>query len=79
MSRVELAEAIESFLEGSGSPWLWDDLARARLESKELVQIRDRCVALDAEFPPTEPGHFCGAEGLAVLKEYARQLRDPAG
>ena len=79
MTRTELADAIEAFLAGTGNPWLWDDLACIPLETMDLERIRDRCLALDAEFPPTEPGHFCSAGGVAVLGEYVRQLRDPAG
>lgn len=76
LSRMEVARVLEDFVEGTGSKWAWDDFTSLSLEDAELERIRIRCAALDSEFPPAEKGNFCGEEGLAVIRRYARELAE---
>jgi hypothetical protein len=75
MTRVEVARAIESFLDHGDSPWDWDDFTSVRIGDPDLDAIRARCAQLDREFPPDEPGQYCGPDGVAVLRGLIRELR----
>ena len=75
LSRKDVAQILEGFLDGTGHEWAWDDFTTFPLEDPELERIRIRCATLDSEFPPAEKGHFCGAGGLAVIRGYIRDLR----
>jgi hypothetical protein len=75
MTRTEIANLIESFLDGSCGEWEWDDFIQTPLKDPEPEEFRRRCDRLPQEFPPTERGHYCGAEGFKVLKQIAADLR----
>ena len=75
MTKTEIADLIESFLDGSCGDWDWDDFIHTRLNDPELENIQRRCDRLPLEFPPTERGHYCGAEGVEVLKKMVEDLR----
>ncbi|HLY99109.1 MAG TPA: hypothetical protein VKT33_08590 [Candidatus Angelobacter sp.] len=77
MDRFEVAKVLENFLEGSGGPWDWDDFTQGMsLKDPELEAIRRRCAGLGTEFPATSPNHYCGEEGLKVLRSYITSLRE---
>ena len=75
MTRHEVADCIESFLNATGGPWDWDDFIHATIDDPDLTAIQTRCAKLPEEFPPTEPNHYCSAEGFEVLREFVQDLR----
>ena len=77
LTRQEVAQILEDFLDGSGKPWDWDDFTLGMsLENDELEAIRVRARGLGQEFPPDSPNEYCNEQGLAVLRDYVRQLRN---
>jgi hypothetical protein len=78
MSRRELADQIEAFLDGSAGPWDWDDLCTYRLTDPELEQVRQECCGVDERFPPTAPGQYCSDAGVAFLRAVINRLREGA-
>jgi hypothetical protein len=74
-TRQEVAKILEDFVSSCGNEWAWDDFLSFAIEDEELELIRIRCNRLDSEYPATEKGHFCGSEGLEIIRGYARQLR----
>jgi hypothetical protein len=79
LDRFEVAKILENFLQGSGSPWEWDDFALGMsFRNPTLEAIRQRCIGLGNEFPPASPNSYCGEEGLMVLQCYIRELRKPS-
>lgn len=78
MTREAVATTIENFLNGVGGPWDWDDFISFPITDPRLDEIRERCNALSAEFPSTEPGHYCGPDGFEVMRGFVRGLRKPA-
>jgi hypothetical protein len=75
-TREEVAKILEDFVSSRGHMWAWDFISFA-MEDKELELVRSRCARLDSEFPATEKGHFCGPDGLEIIRGYVRQLRTP--
>jgi hypothetical protein len=75
LTSSDVAAEIEAFVNGSGGPWDWDDFISIPIKDTKLDQIRQRCGRLPDEFPPTEAGQYCGAEGLAVLRSILSDLR----
>jgi hypothetical protein len=75
MSRGQLASVLESLAEGTAGPWDWDDFLSVPIGDPDLDRIRLRCSRLDEEFPPDEPGRYCGEGGLAVLRQFVAELR----
>lgn len=77
MSRPEVAQILEHFLQGSGTPWEWDDFTQGMsLKNPRLEAIRRRCAGLGKEFPPLSPSEYCGEEGRKVLQSYVTELRE---
>jgi hypothetical protein len=76
MTRTELADLLEGFVNGTCGDWEWDNFLSVPHDDPEIEKIHDRCEQLDVEFPPTKPGQFCNEEGEAILLYYARQLRE---
>ena len=75
LTREEVASEIETFLDGSGGTWDWDDFLSIKISDPELEAIRQRCADLPYEFPPREAGHYCSPEGAKVLRSIVRELR----
>jgi hypothetical protein len=77
MSRGEVADTIERFVEGIYRKWEWDDFCSFPIVDPELDLIRARCVSLPQEYPPTEKGHYCSHAGLEVMRQIVLELRMP--
>ena len=76
LSNQEVAQILEDFLEGRGSRWAWDDYTLGMsFEDGHLEEIRIRCVGLSREFPPDKPNEYCNEQGLALIRDYIKQLR----
>jgi hypothetical protein len=71
-TREEVAKILEDFVSCRGHAWDWDDFLSFQMEDEELESIRARCNGLDAEFPATEKGHFCGPDGFEIFRGYMR-------
>ena len=78
-TRAEIADTIQSFVDGTGGPWDWDDfICGGSIEDPTLEAIRDRCASLSQEFPPLQPGHYCSDAGVEVMRGFIRRLRAEA-
>ena len=75
MQPEEVADVIESFLDGTCGRWDWDDFISVPLSNSQLNEIRVRCAGLPDRFPPTEAGYYCGPEGFEVMRALVRELR----
>ena len=71
----EVANTIEGFVNGTGDQWAWDGFISIRLGDPELEAIRQKCVAIRAEFPPSDPRAYCSDAGLAIMREIVQNLR----
>lgn len=69
---IELALAIETFLDGSGGPYDWDDA----LQGEELKDVKDFCVSIQLLYPSVERGSYTSDEGEKVLSRLAIELRN---
>jgi len=75
MTSEEVAKTIEAFVNGTGRQWDWDDFTSIRLKDPELEKIRQRCVSIPDEFPPSTRSEYCNASGLQVMRDLAQSLR----
>lgn len=76
LSKLEVAQILQDFLDGTGQPWAWDDFTLGpSFEDSYLDRIRVRCLRLGEEFPPTKPHHYCSEQGLEVIRAYIRELK----
>jgi hypothetical protein len=78
MTRAEMAQRIEGFLDGTSGPRDWDDFCSFRLRDPELETLRQQCCDVDLTFPPTRPSEYCNDEGVAFLRGIVRRLRGEA-
>ena len=74
----EVANTIDSFVNGGGKQWDWDGFISIRLEDPKLEAIRQKCVAIRDEFPPTNPQDYCSEEGLNIMRRMVEELRGTA-
>ena len=75
LSKGQVANIIEDFLEGRGDTWGWDDFISTRIQDPELERVRLLCVELPDRFPPKKPEYYCSDEGLEVLRTLVTSLR----
>jgi hypothetical protein len=67
-TREEVTKILDDFLSSRGGAWDWDDSLSFSLDDQELETIRNRGAKLDSESPATEKDHFCGSQGLAIIR-----------
>lgn len=71
----EVANTIEGFANGTGKQWDWDGFISIRLDDPDLEAIRQRCVSIRDEFPPSDPKAYCSEAGLKVMQQIVQDLR----
>jgi hypothetical protein len=71
----EVAKTIESFVNGTGRQWDWDGFISIRLDDPDLEAIRQKCISIRDEFPPSDPRDYCSEAGLNVMRQIAQDLR----
>ena len=75
-TKEEVASTIENFINGTSGPYDWDDFVSIPIKDAELNKIRLHCANLYKEYPPQKDGHFCSEEGVKVLSNYIKKLRE---
>lgn len=75
LTKDEVANEIEAFLNGTGGAYDWDGFCTFKLDNPKLEKIRARCAQLGDEFPSDASGDYCNEEGLKVLRGYVKDLR----
>jgi hypothetical protein len=75
MSKLEVAEQLDSFLSGRGENWDWDDFMSVKINDPELDRIRVLCAGLPKKYPAQIQGAYCNDQGLAVLQSLLQELR----
>lgn len=76
ISHLETASIIERFVEGKSAKWEWDDFISTPISDRTLENIRIRCSQLRKDYPPTTTERYTNDEGLGILRQYVRQLRE---
>ena len=71
----DVANTIEGFINGIGDQWTWDGFISIRLSDPELEAIRQRCVSIRDEFPPSDPRAYCSDAGFAKMRQIVQDLR----
>lgn len=77
LSREEVAEYIDNFLQNRGGDYDWDDFTSIPLDYDPYLEgIRLKCGAVRDEYPPP-PGvaAYCNEQGMQVLREMLDELR----
>ena len=75
----EVANTIEGFVNGTGNQWAWDGFTSIRLDDPELEAIRQKMVALPAEFPSPNPKDYCNEQGMERMRQIVQELRARSG
>ena len=77
-TREEVAKTLEELIGGTGRQWDWDGFTSIRLDDPELEAIRQRCVTIPVEFPPTTRTAYCSEAGLQIMRGLVKSLRSQA-
>ena len=75
LTRDDVAESIESLVDGESEGWDWDDFVSVPIDNKELDEIRRNCARLPKLYPADRIGAYCSDEGLQILRSFVKQLR----
>jgi hypothetical protein len=76
LSREEVAQILENFLEGKGRPLEWDGFTLGMsFEDEFLEKIRKRCAGMSQEFPSNNSHEYCNEQGRDFIRGYIKQLR----
>lgn len=77
VSRLEVAQILQNFLDGTGKPMAWDGFTLGMsFDDDYLDRIRIRCARLSEEFPPAVSSEYCGEQGREIIRNYIRELRN---
>jgi hypothetical protein len=75
MTKLEVANLVESFVNGTCGPWEWDDFVSMKHEDPGIEAISLHCGRIPEQFPSSQENHYCSEEGVAALKQIALLLR----
>jgi hypothetical protein len=76
---LDVADILESFVEGRGGRWDWDAYITTMVFKDAFLQeVQNRMVHLSDEFPAEKGMGYCSPEGIQVIRDYAKQLRNKA-
>ncbi len=75
MSKAEVAAVIEGFLDHTQGPWDWDDFLTSTLADPDIDRVRIICFDVHDLYPPGEEGGYCSEEGIKVLRNLVKELR----
>ena len=76
LSKHEVANTLERFINGSGDEWEWDDFINgSTLLDEFLESIRIQCQQLPSTHPPLEGQGYCSAQGVQTMKQLVVKLR----
>jgi hypothetical protein len=76
MTKNEIADLIEAFIDGRSGDWDWDDFISIKQADPEIDSIRAQCAKIPEIFPPTEKGYYCAPDGFKALKGLVQNLRE---
>jgi hypothetical protein len=76
MTREETAITIEAFIDGTGSPWDWDDFLHTTTKDNLITDIQRQCVSLPDTYPPDKANDYCNDKGIEALRGFIRELRN---
>jgi hypothetical protein len=74
-TRLEVADIIEQFLNGTGGEWDEDDFCSHRIRDLELDSVRLRCTGLRDIYPSTNKEHYCSDAGSEIMRAMVTELR----
>jgi hypothetical protein len=76
LSKHEVANTLERFINGSGDAWEWDDFINgSTLQDEFLEGIRIQCQQLPSTHPPLEGQGYCSARGVQTMEQLVVKLR----
>jgi hypothetical protein len=76
LTAKDVRDILVRFLDGTGTPEEFDTFVSVPIEDPRLDAISKRCDGLPSEFPPEVSGHYCGEGGVAVMRQFIRELGD---
>ena len=76
ITKNDVAEIINNFINGCGGEWDWDDFISIPIKDKYLDSIRQRCAGLPEEFPAGRNKGCCNSDGVELLKQIVFDLRN---
>jgi hypothetical protein len=72
--RAYVVKSLRDFLDGTGGQWDWDDFTSIPTGYPDLEAVQQFCVSISREYPPTEGGGWCSAQGIRELKRKLEEL-----
>ena len=78
LTRLDAANLIQRFLDGSCGPYDWDDFTSVHYQDPVIEAAVQRCVSVRDEYPPDNARGYCNSQGLEVLRSIIAKLRTSA-
>ena len=78
LTAKDVRDVLARFLDDTATPYEFDDFVSIKIGDPRLDAIRERCDGLRKEFPPEVSGHYCGAGGVEVMRQFIRELENEA-
>ena len=75
LSRLEVANIIEAFLDGTAGKGDWDGFCSFAIADPYLDSIRIRCCDLRQTHPAERKGHYCNQAGFDLMRRLVADLR----
>lgn len=76
LTKHEVANILERFINDSRDAWEWDDFINgAPLQDEFLERIRIQCRQLPSTHPPHGGRGYCNAQGVQTMEQLVVKLR----
>jgi hypothetical protein len=75
MTKNEMANVIEAFINGQSGEWDWDEFISLKLSDPDLDAVRKLCSSLPEIDPSTDHRHYCGERGMEIMIRLVNDLR----
>ncbi len=76
MTKLEFAQLLESFIDGTCGRWDWDDFISITQKDAEIEKWRQELNLFDEKYPRRVETEFCNSEGRDEMLRIAKLCRE---
>jgi len=76
LTKLEVIEYIENFLNDKGKIYDWDDFTSIKIDDEFLDWIRYECADCDSRYPSGSKTEYCSDAGAEYMRSLVERVRE---